>query len=105
MKKGKVTLIGAGPGDKGLLTMKGYEALKQSDVVVYDRLVSKDILDLSPENAEMINVGKVMNHHNIFILMHIFIVILRKSYIVSSNFDAPFKAPLFSGSLLNILYI
>lgn len=65
MKKGKVTLIGAGPGDKGLLTMKGYDALKQSDVVVYDRLVSKDILDLSPENAELINVGKVMNHHNI----------------------------------------
>lgn len=65
MKKGKVTLIGAGPGDKGLLTIKGYEALKSCDVVVYDRLVSKDILDLSPENAEMINVGKVMNHHNI----------------------------------------
>lgn len=65
MKKGKVTLIGAGPGDKGLLTIKAYNALKESDVVVYDRLVSKDILDLSPENAEMINVGKVMNHHNI----------------------------------------
>lgn len=65
IKKGKVTLIGAGPGDKGLLTLKGYDYLKKADVVVYDRLVSQDVLDLSPEKAELINVGKVMNHHNI----------------------------------------
>lgn len=64
-KKGRVILIGAGPGDKGLITVKGLEYLKQADVVVYDRLVSKDVLSLSPENAEFINVGKVMNHHNI----------------------------------------
>ncbi len=64
-KKGRVVLIGAGPGDKGLITVKGLEYLKQADVVVYDRLVSKDVLSLSPENAEYINVGKVMNHHNI----------------------------------------
>ena len=64
-KKGRVTLIGAGPGDKGLITVKGLEYLKQADVVVYDRLVSRDILLLSPESAELINVGKVMNHHNI----------------------------------------
>lgn len=64
-KKGRVILIGAGPGDKGLITVKGLEYLKQADVVVYDRLVSKDVLSLSPENAEYINVGKVMNHHNI----------------------------------------
>lgn len=64
-KKGRVILIGAGPGDKGLITIKGLEYLKQADVVVYDRLVSKDVLSLSPENAEFINVGKVMNHHNI----------------------------------------
>ena len=64
-KKGRVILIGAGPGDKGLITVKGLEYLKKADVVVYDRLVSSDILSLSPEKAELINVGKVMNHHNI----------------------------------------
>ena len=64
-KKGRVILIGAGPGDIGLITVKGLEYLKQADVVVYDRLVSKDILSLSPKGAELINVGKVMNHHNI----------------------------------------
>lgn len=64
-KKGRVILIGAGPGDKGLITVKGLEYLKKADVVVYDRLVSKDVLLLSPETAEFINVGKVMNHHNI----------------------------------------
>ena len=64
-KKGRVILIGAGPGDIGLITVKGLEYLKQADVVVYDRLVSSDILSLSPKMAEFINVGKVMNHHNI----------------------------------------
>ena len=64
-KKGRVILIGAGPGDIGLITVKGLEYLKQADVVVYDRLVSSDILSLSPKGAEFINVGKVMNHHNI----------------------------------------
>ena len=65
MKKGKVTLLGAGPGDKGLLTLKGYDVLSSCDVVVYDRLVSNDVLSLSNPKAEFINVGKVMNHHNI----------------------------------------
>ncbi len=65
MKKGKVTLIGAGPGDKGLITLKGLDALKSCDVIVYDRLVSDDIMSLGNEKAELINVGKVMNHHNI----------------------------------------
>lgn len=65
IKKGRVILIGAGPGDKGLITVKGLEYLKQAEVVVYDRLVSQDILSLSPAKAELINVGKVMNHHNI----------------------------------------
>ena len=64
-KKGRVILIGAGPGDKGLITVKGLEYLKQADVVVYDRLVSSDVLSLSPEGAEFINVGNVMKHLNI----------------------------------------
>ena len=62
---GKVTLIGAGPGDAGLLTIKGYEALKKAEVVIYDRLVGEDVLDLIPENAEKIDAGKESSNHTI----------------------------------------
>lgn len=55
---GKVTLVGAGPGDCGLLTLKGKHAIEQAQAVVYDRLVGEDILKLIPENAEKINAGK-----------------------------------------------
>ena len=60
---GKVTLVGAGPGDPGLLTVKGREALLRAQVVVYDRLVSPAILALMPEEAEQINVGKEASRH------------------------------------------
>ena len=60
---GKVTLVGAGPGDPGLLTRKGLEALEKADVVVYDRLVSPAILALMPVKAEKINVGKQASRH------------------------------------------
>ena len=60
---GKVTLVGAGPGDPGLLTRKGLEALQKAEVVVYDRLVSPAILALMPEEAEQINVGKQAARH------------------------------------------
>ena len=60
---GKVTLVGAGPGDPGLLTRKGLEALENAQVVVYDRLVSPAILALMPEGAEQINVGKQAARH------------------------------------------
>ena len=60
---GKVTLVGAGPGDPGLLTVKGREALLAAQVVVYDRLVSPAILALMPEEAEQINVGKEASRH------------------------------------------
>jgi len=55
---GKVTLVGAGPGDPELLTIKGFHALKAADVVFFDDLVSTEILDLLPETARCIYVGK-----------------------------------------------
>jgi uroporphyrin-III C-methyltransferase len=60
---GRVYLIGAGPGDAGLLTIKAKQYLEQSDVVIYDRLVSEEILDLIPPGVERIYVGKEANHH------------------------------------------
>ena len=55
---GKVYLIGAGPGDPGLLTVKGREALQRADVVVYDRLAHPSLLDHAPPSAERIFAGK-----------------------------------------------
>ena len=55
---GKVYLIGAGPGDPGLLTVKGREALERADVVVYDRLAHPSLLDYAPPNADRIFAGK-----------------------------------------------
>lgn len=60
---GKVTLVGAGPGDPGLLTVKGLRALERAEVVVYDRLVSPAVLDLIPGAARRIDVGKEASHH------------------------------------------
>jgi uroporphyrinogen III methyltransferase/synthase len=60
---GSVILVGAGPGDPGLLTQKGAQALGQAEVVVYDRLVSPQILGLIPKSAKRINVGKNAGHH------------------------------------------
>jgi uroporphyrinogen III methyltransferase/synthase len=53
-----VFLVGAGPGDPGLLTLRGAEVLGRADVVVYDRLSVEALLDLAPESAERISVGK-----------------------------------------------
>ena len=60
---GKVILVGAGPGDPGLLTLKGARCLAAADVVVYDRLVGDGILARMPERAEKINVGKHAGEH------------------------------------------
>ena len=60
---GQVILVGAGPGDPGLLTIKGRQAIESAEVVVYDRLVSQAILDMIPPQAERINVGKEASHH------------------------------------------
>ena len=61
--KGKVYLIGAGPGDYKLITMRGLEYLQQAEVVVYDRLADNRLLAYAPENAEMIYVGKASANH------------------------------------------
>jgi len=60
---GKVTLVGAGPGDPGLLTVKGRQALEQAEVVVYDRLVNPAVLALIPDGVRRIDVGKEASHH------------------------------------------
>ena len=62
-KKGKVYLVGAGPGDPGLLTIKGKECLSMADVIIYDYLANKTFLDYAGANAEMIYVGKTGGCH------------------------------------------
>ncbi len=62
-KAGKVFLVGAGPSDPGLLTLKGKRVLEQAQVVVYDRLVGAGILQMIPEEAEKIDVGKRSGSH------------------------------------------
>ena len=63
MNKGKVWLVGAGPGDIGLFTLKGLKVLENAEVVVYDSLVGQGVLSKIPESAELINVGKRASHH------------------------------------------
>lgn len=55
---GKVYIIGAGPGDSGLITLKGYKILKKADVIIYDRLISEKLLKYAKKDAKKIYAGK-----------------------------------------------
>ena len=63
-KEPRLTLVGAGPGDPGLITIKAVNALKNADVVLYDALVSDEILALIPTGVPAISVGKRANAHS-----------------------------------------
>ncbi|NLB17221.1 MAG: uroporphyrinogen-III C-methyltransferase, partial [Syntrophomonadaceae bacterium] len=63
--KGMVFLVGAGPGDPGLLTVKAADLIKKCDVIVYDRLVGPKIIAGAAENVERVFVGKESNNHSL----------------------------------------
>jgi uroporphyrinogen III methyltransferase/synthase len=63
MSKGKVYLIGAGPGDIKLITVKGLECIQKADVIVYDRLANPRLLSYRRQDAELIYVGKSPDRH------------------------------------------
>ena len=63
LETGRVWLVGAGPSDPGLFTLKGREVLEKAEVVVYDALAGQGILNMIPKQAEAIDVGKRSSHH------------------------------------------
>ena len=63
MKKGKVFLVGAGPGDPKLITVYGLEAIQKADVILYDRLINDELLTYAKKEAELIYCGKLPGKH------------------------------------------
>lgn len=64
-RNGKVFLVGAGPGDPKLITVYGLECIKQADVILYDRLINKKLLEHAKEDVELIYCGKVPGNHTV----------------------------------------
>lgn len=64
-KIGRVALVGAGPGDPELITLKGARLLREAEVLIYDNLVSEGVLNLASPNAEKIYVGKLAGNHTL----------------------------------------
>ncbi len=62
-KKGKVYLVGAGPGDPELITVKGLKLIQKADAIIYDFLIDKQLLAFARQDAEMICVGKAPSYH------------------------------------------
>lgn len=62
---GKVYIVGAGPGDPNLITVKGLKCIQEADVILYDRLVNKELLAYAKPDAELIFVGKLPNYHGV----------------------------------------
>lgn len=65
MSNGRVTLLGAGPGDPELLTLIGKRRLAEADVVLYDRLIDPSLLAFTSEHAKLVDVGKLPHHHKV----------------------------------------
>ena len=65
VRKGKVYLVGAGPGDPGLLTIRGKEVLEKAEVVIFDYLANEELLKFAPPGAERIYVGKKGGDHTL----------------------------------------
>src|SRR6201992_2992616 len=64
IKEPRITLVGAGPGDTELITLKGVKALQTADVVLYDALVNEELLEFAPATATKVYVGKRSGDHS-----------------------------------------
>ncbi len=63
MTSGKVYIVGAGPGDPELITIKGKRAIEEGDIIFFDRLINKELLSYAKYDAELVFCGKMPNYH------------------------------------------